>query len=653
MRKPRVIVSVLSAGIVAGGGAWLLRAQDAGQSVAGAAETVVSHPECTFFGPQRERFVEPGVRRRARINRLTMQVAGMLAPLSMPSVPGGSRTYTEGQSAASSSGNLIDTFIFQAFKAQGVTPAFPTTDYEFIRRVTLDLTGRIPAAARVQSFVADTTPNKRANLVDELIAKPEWLNKWTMFYGDLFRNASVFPSSGVQQNIQGRDAFNTWIRNSLSGGVPYNQMALQLIASTGTNSTAQGELNWMNDGRVANVNLAQDDWDQQTADVADTFLGIAHVNCLLCHNGAGHLTTLSLWGSTFTRAQAWGFSGFMAHTRVQSALTDPSNNKSPRTWWVNDKVYKPDYPLNTTTGNRPPRQPIGTVKNIPPVYPFNGQGPNSGEGYRQAMARLVTSDFQFARAAVNYVWAAMFGMGIVDPPDQFDPARLDPLHPPPSPWTLQPSNADLLNALAEDFIASNYDVKHLIRLIATSNTYQLSSRYDPNAWNPNWQPLFARKLVRRLWGEEVADSISLSSNVPNTFRTGGVTFNWAMQFPETGPGVEGGAFLQAFLPGNRDDQPRREDGAIQQALVLMNDQMVMSKLNATGSGATQSLLGQALAAPDNATLIHLLYLNILSRNPTPAETQAANTLLGSGTRTQKAQELMWTLYNKVDFMFNY
>jgi len=84
----------------------------------------------------------------------------------------------------------------------------------------------------------------------------------------------------------------------------------------------------------------------------------------------------------------------------------------------------------------------------------------------------------------------------------------------------------------------------------------------------------------------------------------------------------------------------------------MNDNMVMSKLNATGSGATQSLLGNALAG-DDPTLINLLYLNILSRYPTDAEKQAANALLGSGTRAQKAQELMWTLYNKVDFLFNY
>src|SRR5580704_8154500 len=125
------------------------------------------------------------------------------------------------------------------------------------------------------------------------------------------------------------------------------------------------------------------------------------MNCLLCHNGRGHLDTLNLWGSTFVRTQAWGMSAFLSHTSLVSPLSDPTNNASPRLWYVTDAASKNDYQLNTTTGNRPPRQPIGTVKTIAPVYPFTGTGPNSGEGYRPALGRLVTSDFQFARAAVN------------------------------------------------------------------------------------------------------------------------------------------------------------------------------------------------------------------------------------------------------------
>jgi len=650
MKRRFVIAAGMLLGI-GGFGVLVLRGQDD-------AQLPVAHGECTFFGPQREHFLPRDPSKRYALSAITDQVTRALGTPSamavtaaaMPSAPGGSRTFNTGQSSTTGSSNLIDVFIWQAFKANGVTPAAPTNDYEFVRRVTLDLTGRIPTAAAVQSFVSDTTANKRANLIDQLLGTSQWLDRWTMFYGDLFKNASSFASTGTTITAAGRDAFNNFIRNGLLNAMPYNQMASALIASEGTNNFTQGELNWIINGRVTGGPV-QDIWDQQTANVADTFLGISHMNCLLCHDGAGHLTTLSLWGSTFTRYKAWGFSSFLSHTALVNPLSDTTNTNSARLWYVNDSAYKTNYALNTTTGNRPARQPLGTINTIAPVYPFTQTGPNSGEVYRTAMARLVTGDFQFARAAVNYVWDAFFGMGIVDPPDQFDPARLDPNNPPPAPWTLQPSNPDLLNALAEDFIANNYDVKHLMRLIANSNTYQLESQYDPNAWNPNWQPLFARKLVRRLWSEEVTDAIALSSNIPNSFSTNGITFGWAMQYPE--PIIEPKPFLQAFLPGDRDLNPRRPDGAIQQALVLMNDTMVMSKLNATGSGATQSLMTQALAQSNNIGLINTMYINILSRYPTSAEQNTASALLNSGTRSQKAQELMWTLYNKVDFMFNY
>ena len=620
----------------------------------------VAHPECTYFGPQRDRF-QP--RQGNPSGELTAQVTKMLGSrmvaASMATPPGGSRTF--GKGGSNNASNLIDVFIWKAFQANGVTPAAQTNDYEFIRRVTLDLTGRVPTADRVTNFVADTNPNKRAALVDELIGSSQWVDKWTMFYGDLFKNASNWPSTGTALAVQGRDAFNTWIRNSLANGVPYNLMAAALIGSTGSNNFTQGELNWIINGRVTGTAIPiQDTYDQVNANIAETFLGIAHMNCLECHNGRGHLDSLSLWGGSTTRMQAWGMTAFLSHISMQSARSDPSNNNSPALWWAADNnTTKTDYMLNTTTGNRPPRQPVGSTKMITPTYIFTGETPKSGEGYRQALARMVTGDMQFARAAVNYVWAHFYGMGIVDPPDQFDPARLDPNNPPPAPWTLQASNPELMNALAEDFVASNYDLKHLMRLIANSNSYQLESQYDPNKWNPNWQPLFARHLVRRLWGEEVQDSLTVSSNVPLTFNVniGGVNtpINWAMQIPE--PAAEGSTFLKAFLPGNRDDQQRRPDGAIQQALVVMNDNLVMSKLVTTPtSNTTPSLLSKALAQADTSSAVSTLYFNILSRYPTDAEKQAGLALIGSSTgttRTQKMQELMWTLYNKVDFLFNY
>jgi hypothetical protein len=638
---------------LAGTGLLAVRAQQPIQTQQAEGASTSDHADCTMFGAQRERYANHALK-SIRLGELTSRVSSLRATAmgttataeAMPSAPGGSRT----SSTDSTSTNLIDGYIFSALKQQGVAPARVTTDYEFVRRIYLDMIGQIPPAAAVNAFVSSTSPTKRADLIETLFAAPQWLDKWTMYFGDQFKAASTFPSSGTTLYSGGRDGLNTYIRNFLTNDTPYTKVATDLIASQGTNNYTQGELNWIITSRVTG-GPNQDVWDGEAAAVAETFLGISHMNCLLCHNGRGHLDTISLWGGNFTRLQAWGMSSFYSHVALVAPAVS-STATTPTYWYANDAAFKTDYALNTTTGNRPARQPVGTEKTVPPLYPFSGQGASSNLNYRQSLAAQVIADRQFARAAVNYMWAYFFGMGIVDPPDQFDPARLDPNNPPPAPWTLQPSNPALLEALTSDFIASGYSTKHLIRLIVNSQTYQLSSDYDPAVWNLNWQPLFARKMVRRLWSEEIADSISLSANIPNKFTfDNGTTSAWAMQYPE--PAKETSTLLAAFLPGDRDTQPRKQDGAIQQALGLMNDSQLMNKLVVTGTGATQSLLSLATATSNNAAATNLLFINILSRYPTAAELASANTFLSSGTRSQKMQELMWTLYNKVDFMFNY
>lgn len=651
MRKRLFLISSLIIGLAATG-FLAIHAQEPVQNQQAEGASTTDHSDCLMFGAQRERYANQALH-ALRLGQLTDRVTALRGAFSTMSatpaisVPGGSRT----SSADSTSANLIDGYIFPALKAQSVTPARMTNDYEFIRRVTLDMTGRIPTAAAVTAFVANTSPTKRADVIETLFAAPEWLDKWTMYFGDQFKAASSFPSSGTLLYTGGRDALDAYIRTALTNNTSYDKIALAFIASQGTDNYTQGELNWIITSRVTGGPV-QDVWDGEAAAVAETFLGISHMNCLLCHNGRGHLDTISLWAGNFTRYQAWGMSSFLSHVALRNPALDSTVKNGPTYWYADDSGYKTDYALNTTTGNRPARQPIGTQKTVAPLYPFSNQGAMSGLNYRQSLAAQVVADRQFARAAVNYMWAYFFGMGIVDPPDQFDPARLDPNNPPPAPWTLQPSNPELLEALTTDFISSGYDIKHLMRTIVNSQAYQLSSDYDPNVWSPNWQPLFARKLVRRLWSEEVADSISISSNMPNLFKfDNGTTSAWAMQYPE--PAKETSPLLAAFLPGDRDLNPRKQDGAIQQALALMNDSTVMNKLVSTGTGASQSLLGQATALTDNTAAANLLWLNILSRYPTATELASAKTFLSTGTRSQKMQELMWTLYNKVDFMFNY
>jgi hypothetical protein len=328
----------------------------------------------------------------------------------------------------------------------------------------------------------------------------------------------------------------------------------------------------------------------------------------------------------------------------------------PYYWGVldNTPAAKTDYPLNTTTGNRPARQPVGAEKNVPPSYIFTGDTPKPGESYRAALARALTADPQFARATVNYLWAFFFGVGLVDPPDQFDPARLDPDNPPPDPWTLQPSNPRLLNSLALQFISNKYDLRWLMRTIVNSQAYQLSARYN-GTYNAAWDTLYARHFVRRLWSEEVHDAIVQSSNIlPSYAVAANGSLTWAMQFPEPlNTPTAGNAvtpFLDAFLRGNRDDEVRSSDGSISQALDLMNDNFVISRTKS--NGPSTSLLVQNLALP-NDQLATKLFMAVLSRPPSAAELSAAVSQLSTGTRNVSAENLLWALYNKVDFIYNY
>jgi len=680
--RMRVVIAA-SAGVLLAAGFMASRAQETRTAPAEvrtqdeATGLPVSDPNCTYFGPERDTFANPGgplVHAASLTNLVAAQLPAITLPQAaaaaatstagtLPTVPGGSRTGTVLEAPE----NTIDKYIFPALAAANVAPAPPTTDYEFVRRVFLDLTGRIPTPEQVTAFVNDTSANKRSTLVNNLVGSPEWIDKWTIFLGDLYQNNS--RNTQIIRYIQGVISFNGFVRAALTNNTPYDQVARQMIQVQGGNTYDTGELNFLVGG-VVTGGPVQDIFDQQTVNTVQAFLGISHINCLLCHDGRGHLDALSLWGYNTSRQQAWGMSSFLSHTQTTRTAAANAVNGQPYYWGLVDgsKGYTTDYALNTTTGNRPPRQPIGSMKTVPPTYIFDGTTVGSGQNYRAVLAQKITSDFQFARATVNYLWEYFFTVGLVSPSNQFDPMRLDPNNPPANcpgttPCTLQASNPALLNALAQDFVNSGYDLQAMMKEIVNSQAYQLSSRYN-GTWDPTTANLFGRKLVRRLWSEEFHDAIVQSSGVIPVYNNadwGPVSF--AMKFPEplntpNGPATNlpvSITFLDAFLRGNRDDQPRRPDGAITQALNLMNDPFVMNRVNP--KGAATSLLLKALAMPaaqdgSPGGLVDTLFMNILSRHPTTDETNAALGNLKTN-RTTEAQTLMWSLYNKVDFIFNY
>jgi hypothetical protein len=333
---------------------------------------------------------------------------------------------------------------------------------------------------------------------------------------------------------------------------------------------------------------------------------------------------------------------------------------------VEDVDQARPYRLNTTTGNRPPRQPeAGGPDIVTPAYPFGGGAPAAGETYREGLARLLSADRQFARAIVNYVWKEFFSRGLVEPADQFDPGRLDPSKPPPEPWDLQSPHATLLDKLAVSFAENGFDLRRLMRQITSSAVYQLSSRYE-GAWNPGYEAYFARRQVRRLKAEELHDALVLSSGVVKPYLVSqSLGALWlAGQFPDvqfaprarrreddpTGiTDADAASFLDAFLRGDREETARSSEATILQALQLMNSSLIVQRVEAS---RREGVLAQLLQQPDD-TAVTALYLAALSRYPTPEELAAGVALLASGNRGDKAEDLMWSLYNKIDFIFNY
>jgi hypothetical protein len=555
--------------------------------------------------------------------------------------------------------NFVDEVIFQRIEAARIEAAPLSSDAEFLRRVTLDLTGRIPTADDVVAFVEDTRPTKRESLIESLLVSTEFVDKWTMFFGDLLKLNG--PASNVNRYTQGRDAFYLYLKESIAGNKGYDQIARELITATGDNHS-NGAVNFPVGGTVP-MGPVQDTYDGMAVQVASMFLGIQTVDCLLCHDGATRLDTVNLWASKQTRRDMWGLSAFFANTFIRrERISD-----QPRLirYTVGDFNRPREYRLDTTDGNRSSRQPLGDVADIQPAYPFElppGSRPRTvlqGENRRAALAEMITADPQFSRAAVNYIWEELMVQAFVSPSDGFDPARLDPSVPLPGPWTVQPTNPQLLEELTSWFQLNDYDLRGLIGVITKSRTYQLSTK-SPTIWKPEYVPYYARRVARRLDAEEIHDAITratgVGANYRITSRTGSELPNvgWAMQLPDTKePRTNRSVrlFLDSLGRGNRDDTVRSNEGAALQALNLMNHDFVNSRINSRNRlGTIAKILAQT---SDPAEIIEQLYLATLSRYPRADEVALLLPVLETQGLESGAESVQWILINTMDFIFNH
>jgi hypothetical protein len=539
--------------------------------------------------------------------------------------------------------NVIDSEIFQRLEKEGVPATAPSSDLEFVRRIYLDLTGRIPSPQQVRDFTSSTSPGKRDQLIDSLIGSPEFSDKWTMWVGDWLQNNTKGIYSGTQTT---RNQFYRWIRENVRSNRSLREVASDVL--TADRDSVRKQTGGFLASNEVNTGPKEDSWDNMTAKTATVFLGMSHYDCVLCHNGQRRLDVVSVWGSRTARIEALRVAALFTHS-----FSYPGVNGQPAAM----QHFPVDgYSMRTVFGNRPNRAPAPEGELLQPAYRDGSRPPSDPTQWRKFLAVKVTEDPMFARNLANRLWKQMFGLALAEPLDALDPERLDPANRPPAPWILQASHPELLEKLAQNLRDTDFDLRAFVRLMAQSSAYQLSSSWTAaRPWQNVYLPLVARHLPRRLDAEEVHDAVVAATGLPNTYSIPGLEepIRWAMQAPDTAEPIADRFtrdFLDAFYRGNRDGNPRQGTSSMLQSFKLLNDHLVLSRMNASLS----PILKRIAAFESVEDQVDELFLAFLSRPPSAAERQQCQQHFANAETPQKAvEDLAWVLVNRPDFVFAY
>jgi hypothetical protein len=490
---------------------------------------------------------------------------------------------------------VADEHVFAKLKKLGLPPSAVADDATFLRRLSLDLMGRLPSADEAKAFLADAAADKRDRLVERLLASDG--------YADYFANkwSSILRNRRDKDTYQaGNFAFYQWIRAALLENKPYDQFVREIL-------TASGEIS--RNPAVAWYRQVTKDFEQ-VEDVAQLFLGV-RIQCARCHHhpfekwSRGDYYSMSAFFSRVGRKD--GLSPDeqrVFHNRGMAEAKHPRSGASLKPTGLGDK------PLELTAEDDP-RLALAEWM-IRPENPF------------------------FARTLVNRYWKHFFGRGIVDPEDDMRD-------------TNPPSNKELLEGLTKSFVASGFDLKGLIRTIVRSSTYQLSSL--PNTHNLGDRQSFSRYYPRRLNAEVLLDAIDVMNGTVTQF--GGLPAGMrAVQIPDHG-GVNS-YFLTVFgrpAGASACECERSVDASLAQSLHLLNSPDIHGKMS---SGVAKTLAAD-MKRPE-AEKITELYLRAFSRPPTEHEMKYATAHLAKFAEKDRQagyEDIVWALVNTKEFLFNH
>ena len=542
--------------------------------------------------------------------------------------------------------NFIDTGIFKKMSDDGVDAAPLTNDSEFVRRIYLDLTGRIPTYDQATTFVASTDPNKRSALIEDLLASSAYVDQMSHWYLDRFQ-----VRVGGQRLIGLPSAINfyNYIRDFVQSDRPFDGVVREMVTARG-DSDVEPPIAFLAREQAAPV---QDDWDNTLNTVTTQFLGI-RTECVSCHNGRGHLEKINLDLTDRTRRDFWKMSAFFSRMRMRTVSDDNAGNRQ-RIIIANDTTVG-QYTSAVDPSN-PGARPVRNGANDSPYYWLTGQVPQSAD-WRREFASFLTQDPQFAKGSVNYIWAYFFGSGIVDPVDGWDLRRTDPSLPLPDGWPTQNTHPEVLNALADYFVQNNYSVKSVVRLIVNSNAYQLSSRYPDGKWQDAYKRYFARYEARRLSAEQLVDSLSTATGITPQMAVQGLPYalQYTNQIPYPGATSDGSTEFVLSNLGRGDYTSRLalNKPSLLGVLDFMNNYGIAIRTRAYSDRfAPQSRLSawvaEGLSEPE---IVQRMFMATLTRPPTAAELDLALNRKTVDMRTWLSG-LQWALIQKSDFVFKY
>lgn len=494
--------------------------------------------------------------------------------------------------------NEIDKLAWARNQQLGYLPSDPCTDGEFLRRAALDATGTLPSVEEARAFLASKDPQKHSKWIEHLLDSPAWADHWAIKFADLLRPN---PSRvGVKPVF----LMDEWIRTSFRQNKPWDAFVRELL-------TAQGSSH--QDGRVAFFRDKRGPEDA-AGFVSQIFLGV-RMECAKCHHHPSE---------RWDQRDYYEMAAFFTRMKQKGQGISAPISGEPESWWFAPGAAGIAHPVTAET--LPPRALAGEKLTIP-----EHQDP------RAVLVDWMTRPDNplFAKALVNRVWSHFFGRGIVDPVDDFRASN-------------PPSNAPLLDWLAQDFVAHKFDLKHLMRTLMSSHLYRLSSL--PNETNVADLRNFSRSQRRRLPAEALLDAVctvtetreTFESLPPNSFAREAWNVKQDSQFLD----AFGRPNASAECPCERDAKP-----SVVQALHLMNSSKLQARLVDKQGRAAR--LAKSTLTPEQ--IVEDLYLATFSRLPTPEEqTIAAQLIAKAGdARQQVIEDVMWALLNSAEFVFNH